>query len=65
MKIPLPPLEEQRAIATRIRGTFELLQDAQKQINNERATVDVLKQSLLRAAFAGELSTNGETETAA
>jgi type I restriction enzyme S subunit len=55
MPIPLPPLEEQKEVATRIEGLFARTDAIQASVEAARQQADKLEQSILARSFRGEL----------
>jgi type I restriction enzyme S subunit len=55
LQIPLPPLDEQRAIVTRIDAAFTRARAMLSAADAARAQLDVLERSVLAKAFRGEL----------
>lgn len=53
--VPLPPLDEQRAIVTRIDAAFTRARAMLSAADAARAQLDVLERSVLAKAFRGEL----------
>ncbi|WP_419226819.1 restriction endonuclease subunit S [Alteromonas sp. OM2203] len=54
-KIPLPPLEEQQEIVSKIHKFFEHANTVEIQYNSAKIRLDKLTQSILMKAFKGEL----------
>ena len=56
LRIPLPPLREQRRIVAVLNEAFEGLNSARAQYQKSLEDLDDLCQSILQCAFAGELT---------
>lgn len=56
LKIPLPPLPEQRAIVAKIEQLFSELDHGVAQLKKAQAQLKVYKQAVLKKAFEGELT---------
>ena len=56
LRIPIPPLEEQRRIVAVLDEAFEGLDDLVANYEAQKEDLDELRQSLLQRAFAGELT---------
>ncbi|MBN1654573.1 MAG: restriction endonuclease subunit S [Deltaproteobacteria bacterium] len=55
MFIPLPPLPEQQEIVRRVEALFAFAKEIERRVETARAKANALTQSILRAAFRGEL----------
>lgn len=55
LPIPLPPVEEQAEIVRRVEQLFAYADQLEAAVNNARARIDRLTQSILAKAFRGEL----------
>ena len=55
MTICLPPLEEQRAIIDAVEAKLQQLDALAADIDSSRAHCDVLRRSILKKAFSGQL----------
>jgi type I restriction enzyme S subunit len=51
--IPIPPHEEQKAIAQKVNTLMGLCDEMEKQINNSQTQIEQLTQSCLREVFEG------------
>lgn len=52
---PLPPIAEQQAIVERVHKLMALIDDLEKQVSERKGQAEMLMQSVLREAFAGEV----------
>lgn len=55
IKVPLPPLAEQKEIVQRVENLFQLADQIEQRYQKAKAYVDKLPQSILAKAFRGEL----------
>jgi type I restriction enzyme S subunit len=55
LKIPLPPLETQRRIASYLKEKMSEIEKLKSAILNQKSEIDALPQAILRKAFRGEL----------
>jgi type I restriction enzyme S subunit len=55
LEIPLPPVEEQRRIATRIQDLMREVEGARAACEKQLSALNALPQAILRQAFNGEL----------
>ena len=55
LEIPLPPLDEQRRIATRLKEQLAAVESARKAAESQLAEINGLPAALLRKAFEGEM----------
>ena len=53
--IPLPPLNEQKRIVSKIESIFGNIDSIEKQVNDAIRSLNTLKQSVLKLAFEGKL----------
>ena len=53
--IPLPPLHEQKYIATKLKEKIEQVEKLHKKIEGQLDSINVLPQTILKKAFKGEL----------
>lgn len=56
LRIPLPPLPEQRAIVAKIEQLFSELDNGIDNLKTARAKLDIYRQAVLKKAFEGELT---------
>lgn len=61
--VPVPPIDEQKAILKRLRSRLEDVSELRDSIERSRREVDAFERAVLRAAFAGELQA-GDNEPA-
>lgn len=62
LKIPLPPLEEQKEIVRRVEDLFKFADQIEARYKKERSFTDKLTQSILAKAFRGELVAQDERD---
>ena len=55
LRIPLPPLNEQKRIVAKIESIFGNIDSIEKQVNDAIRSLNTLKQSVLKLAFEGKL----------
>ena len=55
IQMPLPPLNEQKRIVSKIESIFGRIDAIEKQVNNSLTKLDHLKKSVLKKAFEGKL----------
>lgn len=53
--VPLCSLEEQRVLVDRVESILSVVEEQESAVDRQLAAVDVLRQSILRKAFAGQL----------
>lgn len=63
LPVPLPPLEEQRRIVNELERRTSVIDTAEREVEANIAKAEVLRTSLLHAAFTGQLVANGQPET--
>lgn len=56
--IPIPPLEEQKAIVQKINALMELCDQLEKEVENGKRQIEELMQSVLKEVFEGEKIVN-------
>lgn len=56
LRVPLPPLPEQHRIVARIEALFSELDAGEESLTRARAQLTLYRQSLLKAAFQGQLT---------
>lgn len=59
---PLPPLEEQQEIVSRVESLFAKADTIEQQYKSLKAKIDTLPQAILHKAFKGELSEQLDTD---
>lgn len=59
---PVPPLEEQRKIASQLDHTFSMFSALEKEIDNNLSKSEALRQSILKNAFSGQLVPQDPTD---
>jgi type I restriction enzyme, S subunit len=62
IKIPLPPINEQKRIAEKLSNLLSKLDNEKKLVLDFEEKINLLKQSILYKAFHGELGTNDPTD---
>ena len=62
IKIPLPPINEQKRIAEKLSNLLSKLDNEKKLVLDFEEKLNSLKQSILNKAFRGELGTNDPTD---
>ncbi|MGG3988153.1 restriction endonuclease subunit S [Bacillus smithii] len=62
IKIPLPPINEQKRIAEKVSNLLSKLDNEKKLVLDFEEKINLLKQSILNKAFCGELGTNDPTD---
>jgi type I restriction enzyme S subunit len=60
-EIPLPPLPEQLAIVSKIEELLSDLENGKQQLQTTQQILKIYRQSLLKAAFEGKLTSAGRT----
>ena len=55
MLVPLPPLPEQKRIASELKEKMAEVENLQSAIRNQQSALDALPQAILRKAFSGDL----------
>ena len=58
MRIPFPPLNEQRRIVDKIEAMFDEIDKGVESLRAAKSTLDLYRKSLLKAAFEGRLTTD-------
>ncbi|MGA2823483.1 MAG: restriction endonuclease subunit S [Bacteroidales bacterium] len=61
LEIPLPPLTEQLAIVSKIEELLSDLENGKQQLQTAQQQLKIYRQSLLKAAFEGKLTSAGRT----
>jgi type I restriction enzyme S subunit len=55
LKIPLPPMDEQHRIASRLQELMQEIERARTAVEKQIEAINALPQAILRKAFKGEL----------
>lgn len=65
IKIPLPPIEEQKEIIRLVKSPLEKLEQANDNAEKAVLQIEIMKKTVLARAFRGELGTNDPAEESA